>query len=78
MYRIDERQMYHIGLSEKNKCTIQNNSIIYSYRLFGLSCLDLSRLVSAYFLSQNTIYSTNPTLFMRSVEQALIESIQRY
>ena len=32
--------------------------------------LVLSRLVSAYFLSQNTIHSTSPTLFMRSAEQA--------
>ena len=33
--------------------------------------LGLSRLVSAYFLSQNTIHSTSPILFMRSAEQAL-------
>ena len=38
--------------------------------VFGLSRLDLSRFVSAYFLSQNTIYFTSPTLFMRSAEQA--------
>jgi hypothetical protein len=37
----------------------------------GLACLGLFRLISAYFLSQNTIHSTSPTLFMRSAEHAL-------
>ena len=36
----------------------------------GLSCLGLFWLVSAYFLSQNTIYSSSLTLLMRSAEQA--------
>ena len=39
--------------------------------MFSLSCLNMSRLVSAYFLSQNTIHSTSPTLSMRSAEQTL-------
>ena len=38
--------------------------------MFGLSCLDLSRLISAYFLSQNIIHSTSSILFMWSAEQA--------
>ena len=38
-------------------------------RLFRFSCIGLSRLVSAYLLSQNTIHSNSPTLFMRSAEQ---------
>jgi len=36
----------------------------------GLSYFSLSRFISVYFLSQNTIHSTSPTLFIRSAKQA--------
>ena len=37
--------------------------------LFGSSWHGLSRFISAYFLSHNTIHSTSRTLFIRSAEQ---------
>jgi hypothetical protein len=41
-------------------------------RSFGLSQLGLSRLILAYLLSHNTIYSTSRALFLESAEQKLI------
>jgi hypothetical protein len=40
-----------------------------SWRSFGLSELDLSRLIPVYLLSHNTIHSTSRALFIESAEQ---------
>ena len=51
-------------------CTAPLHHCVCQYtHCIGLSRLGLSRLVSTYFLSQNTIHSTSPILFMRSAEQ---------
>ena len=60
-FRLQEYTMFH--------CQKKSS---YTMRLFGLSRLDLSQLTSIYFLSQNTIHSITPTLFIRSASACLV------
>jgi len=54
----------HVGVARETVSAFPS-----SIRLFGCSALGLSRFISVYFLSYNTIYSTSRALFIRSAEQ---------